>query len=207
MRVAVYGCSLSYGVKANEYISWVNYFTKLRPDLTIDNYANSGSSLLYSIEAYEDTHKMYNKTIFQITLPNRITYYKDESIDWQEILTPHEDGYRWIDLKNSNKYFKFLNSYSIEEKQFVKDYYTRRSVKTLNLEHEIFSDYIKSKPDFVFAHYSPSTDKFPVVSAALSTEQFENYKIDFKDDSTAIGHFNKQGCEWQAHWVNSLIDF
>lgn len=210
MKVGIYGCSFSYGARSNNYISWVNSFAKLRPDLELYNYANAGSSLMYSIEVFEDTKHLYDKTIFQITLPGRLTYYYKDNIRWHELLEPHPDGYMYLPHSVADKHMACLHPAEDIDRKFIEDYYTRRSIHTVNLEHNALAEYAHKHSSFAFAQFhgdNYTEQRYTVLQDLISVDQLQSYKSDFIDEPDLPGHFNKQGCNWQANWINNSIDF
>lgn len=98
MKIAVYGDSFAQETilfdeqvpknlnfeKLKERIgqSWVNYFRQNNPTYTVDNYAVSGSCLWFSYRNYLRNCENYDKNIFIMTAPSRISYINEKGRPW-----------------------------------------------------------------------------------------------------------------------------
>lgn len=77
MKIAVFGDSFGddYTIWPNPYTgvgpSWVDYLRD--QNIEIDNYACGGTSLFYSYQRFISTYTKYDKIIFMVTHPGRIT--------------------------------------------------------------------------------------------------------------------------------------
>lgn len=213
MKVAIFGCSFTYGIKqVDHWHNWVIEFAKIRPDLIIDNYSNSGSSLRYSVELIDALHTEYDKVILQLTLPGRFTYKLKEWNHPTELLSAREN-HRWISTSAADKYYRFVNPWTeevvsrnaLDDNQFVKEYYGRVRRSELLIEHFSLISYVKGKTSFMYSHYSDyigvQYENIPVVEEHLSSDQLQSYVAD------ESGHFSVDGNKWVANWVNSQIDF
>lgn len=62
--------------------SWVNYFRQNNPTYSVDNYAISGSCLWFSYRNYLKNYANYDKNIFVMTDPARISYINEKGNPW-----------------------------------------------------------------------------------------------------------------------------
>lgn len=199
MKLGVYGCSFSYGARSNDYVSWADKLIELRPEFEIDNYSNSGSSLMFAVEVFESTRHLYDRTIFQVTFPFRRTRYKLNDVNWTDLLIPN------------NKQRKF-DMYEIDQIVFNvdKEELTMINPATEYLNHRILVEYTKNHADFVFGQYrydEVDTADIPYVDDVLTAEQIESFKSDNQGDPHLPGHFNSAGAYWMAQWIDKQIDF
>ena len=214
MKVAIFGCSFTYGMKYIEnWHNWVEEFSNIRPDLYIDNYSNSGSSLRYSVELIDAVEKEYDKIILQITNPGRFTYKIKEWKHPSEMLA-NRNNHRWISTENADRYYRFVNpsvativSKNVDDdKTFAEEYYKRIDLSEITIEHNSLISYVRKKTDFIYCHYSNYVNfnydsDIPVIENQITKTMLESF---MGDES---GHFNVEGNKWVAQWINSNIDF
>jgi len=79
MKIAVYGDSYASDHPNPQRASWVQRLRALHPDWCIDNYAESGSSLYFTWQAWRDTWTDYDQHIVLVT-------------QWDRWAIPHKDG-------------------------------------------------------------------------------------------------------------------
>jgi hypothetical protein len=220
MKLAVFGCSWSYGTSQHQDISksqpnWVRSLAKLRPDISITNFAFKGSSINFSSYLFDKYAKEYDYTIFQITAPYRLTLWPEE-FDFKKHLIKYEDSLwqldnkitqqvlnlnpSYIDKYSSWKMFDNSTRYGIN---FSKQYYKYTDSNYLWFEYNMFLKHITTQADLRFFHRLnpnwPLRDKaynIWCIEKILSAQQYQSYLL---DDGN---HFNQAGCEWQANYIN-----
>jgi len=79
MKIAVYGDSYASDHPNPQRASWVQRLRALHPDWCIDNYAESGSSLYFTWQAWRDTWTDYDQHIVLVT-------------QWDRWAIPHREG-------------------------------------------------------------------------------------------------------------------
>jgi len=96
MKVAIFGDSFaSYHCKENPSPSWPQL---LGCKYRIDNYAEPASSLYFSISKFLDHHADYDKVIFLITSPGRITLP-----DYSNFTDSHGNVLKHITFESTNR--------------------------------------------------------------------------------------------------------
>lgn len=214
MKVAVLGCSFTYGMKYIEnWHNWVEEFSIIRPDLHIDNYSNSGSSLRYSVELIDALVNDYDKIILQITNPGRFTYKIKKWGHPSEMLV-NRNNHRWISTDKADQHYRFVNPWVADVKSrnadddnvFAAEYYRRIDLSEIVIEHNSLISYVKKKTNFIYSQYSDYInfkydDDIPIVEHQLDPELLKSFMGD------KSGHFSVAGNKWVAQWINSNIDF
>lgn len=214
MKVAVFGCSFTYGMKYIEnWHNWVEEFSIIRPDLHIDNYSNSGSSLRYSVELIDALVNDYDKIILQITNPGRFTYKIKKWGHPSEMLV-NRNNHRWISTDKADQHYRFVNPWVADVKSrnadddnvFAAEYYRRIDLSEIVIEHNSLISYVKKKTDFVYSQYSDYInfkydDDIPIIQHQMPASLLTSF---IGDES---GHFTVEGNKWVAQWINSNIDF
>lgn len=213
MKIAIFGCSWSHGIKAvDEKYSWPYALAKLKPDWNIENYAVEGTSLAFQTFLMDDVlrNNTVDKIIFQITSPGRITYF-EEDYDILQHIQPITDNYKHISIENGffRKVFAITPGhmklsktdsfwYPKEKYELAKKYYAHINKSIFRTEYKALIHYVLSKADFVFMHNEDvlKLNVCPVVMEEVKDQELLQSFI--ADDGS---HFNKSGCDWQAKWI------
>ena len=220
MKLAVFGCSWSYGINQHVNIeksppNWVRSLAKLRPDISITNFAFGGTSVQYSAFLFDKYAKEYDYTIFQITSPYRFTLWPEE-FDFKKHLIKYEDNLTQLDNQvythilnvspsqiDKGPSWKPFDNSNRHKLNFSKNYYKYIDSNYQWFEYNMFIKYITTQADLIFFHrFSPNwplRDKaynIWCIEKILSAQQYQSYLLDDGD------HFNQAGCEWQANYIN-----
>jgi len=218
MKLAVFGCSWSYGTSQHQDISksqpnWVRSLANLRPDISITNFAFKGSSINFSSYLFDKYAKEYDYTIFQITTPYRLTLWPEE-FDFKKHLIKYEDNLWQLDNKITQQVLNLnpsqIDKYSSWELfdnstrygiNFSKQYYKYTDSNYLWFEYDMFLKHITTQADLRFFHrLDPNwtlRGEIPwCIEKIITTQQYQSYLLDDGD------HFNQAGCEWQANYIN-----
>ena len=210
MKIATFGCSWTHGLKQlNNFYSWPYALHKLQPDWEIHNYAIGASNLQFQIFLMEDVlrHHTYDKIIFQITSPSRLTYF-EEDYDFTKHLTEMKPNYKRFDIEEgffrkvvtitpghmklpkSDSFWNLSGKY-----EFAKSYYTTVNKSIFRTEYKALVNYLKNKVDLMFMHNEDILDLkiCPVIMKELPSAK------KFVADSGE--HFDIEGCDQQAKWV------
>jgi hypothetical protein len=228
-NIACFGCSWTHGATFEIGVNWVNALAKLMPEHTFFNLSQAGSSLLHSIWIHEMFTKHYKPdfTIFQITTEGRKTYYLNDKVTdhsflfGPDFLRGHDDipnlktlclppeivqsvNYGTLFRENAawdgDPYFK-------RRYDFAKIYYeTFDRMKTFDLEHKIFSQYVHDNADLAFFHNLDSVPADMDLESILCIEhKFGKEKfLGYSSDGIAF-HLTTEGCYQQALLIKSLI--
>jgi len=214
----VFGCSWSYGTSQHQDISksqpnWVRCLAKIRPDISITNFAFKGSSINFSSYLFDKYAKEYDYTIFQITSPYRFTLWPEE-FDFKKHLIKYEDNLWQLDNKitrqvlnlnpsqiNKEPSWKLFDNSTRHELNFSKQYYKYTDSNYLWFEYNMFLKHITTQADLRFFHRDdpnwPLREEIPwCIEKIITTQQYQDYLLDDGD------HFNQAGCEWQANYIN-----
>jgi len=221
MKLAVFGCSWSYGTHQKVNIeksppNWVRSLAKLRPDISITNFSYGGTSIQFSAFLFDNYAKEYDYTIFQITSPYRLTVWPDQ-FDFKKHMIKYEDNLTQLghlvnkDILNVNParidYSPFTTNILFTESRkainFSKQYYKYIDSQYLWFEYNMFIEHITKQADLRFFHqHDPNwllrddTYNTWCIEKILPAQQYQNYLLDDGD------HFNQEGCDWQANYIN-----
>jgi|TARA_B110000908_G_scaffold80913_1_gene96985 hypothetical protein len=214
MKIATFGCSWTHGLyEVNDFYSWPYALHKLKPDWQIDNYAVCGSSLQLQTFLLDDVlrNNTYDKIIFQITTPGRLSYF-EEDYDMTTALTEYETNYKRIEtedgffrkvvtitpghmqLPKTNSFWRLHGKY-----KYARSYYGMLNKSIFRTEYKALVYYLKDKVDLMFMHNEDSL-KLDICPVVMEEVKKENIAIDsFIADNGE--HFNIEGCDWEAKWV------
>lgn len=218
MKIFIFGCSWSSGVRRQfsiaqpaggsapcsvDYASWARELATMFPEYSITNYALSSSDLPFSIALLNNVihQKIYDKLIFQITLPYRFTYWNDIDFD---IYLESSNNYSLLSEKVRDD-VTTLNVHDVEgtskkDREFISEY-----LKIVNHQREIsvfksLVSYAEHHTDLCFSHeYRDYLDNL-AIETELGNEKFHNYICD-----TGM-HFGDAGNKWQAEWVANRLN-
>ena len=213
MKVAVFGCSWSHGIKAvNDRYSWPYALSKLKPEWHIENYAVEGTSLAFQTFLMDDVlrHHSFDKIIFQITSPGRITYF-EEDYDVLQHVENITSNYKHISIENG--FFRKVIAvtpghmnlpkkdsfwFPAGKYEFSKSYYSLINKSIFRTEYKALVHYILSKANVVFMH---NEDILKLNLCPVVMEEVNNDELLKSFIADSGSHFNKVGCDWQANWV------
>lgn len=220
MIINTFGCSYTHGISFGLYEedgptslreNWVEKLALRYPEHIFNNYAICNTSLEFSInqllKVKRTLENIPHVNIFQITVPARITFWDDNTID----------KLRYSPLNNltqySNKVFKEMQRYNsgwlplsriYEKKEFFDHYYRSKSIEQFLNEHLVNIEFIKNNTDFYFFWINQKPEHFPSISGFITDEPYEGLHTREKvkqytlDDSY---HFNAEGNSLVADWV------
>lgn len=220
MHILCLGCSFTAERNLdskNQTNSWVRELANRQPQHTFYNCGKPGTSLLHNIWTMENfiSQKTVDKIFFQITLPGRLTYYKNLAYNYE--ITPYlekrEQNYFCLRLDSDNvytinagtvytdQYDQISGSKKIKDiKFFGKEYYSRLDNEHhFNLEHKILIEYITRKVDFCFFHQEDHFSKGYYTIESAFQGNLQDY---FIDDGA---HLNNEGIKLQAELLNQLL--
>ena len=211
MKVAIFGCSYTHGVpEIDNGVSWVKILSEKHKDIEFDNYAFMGSSVLFQLNLFKRVKHLYDKTLFQITTPGRITYWRSNNKNFLNRRI-QQDNYSFFDynsiddvqvvtpgiLKNINWTSSFWKT-DKQKRKYAQLHYSRFNQELMYDEYEIYVEYIKQHSDFCFLHHPFIYDMG--IPSIRSNKETENFTCD------GFGHFKKDGHKWQAAWVKKYIN-
>ena len=212
MKVAIFGCSWTHGVgKIENYLNWPNYLAKMYPTVTFNNYALSSSSILFQVYLlqYVKKHDPADIYIFQITRPERLTYWNDK-INLSKHLVPIYKNYNQFGRTIYN-YVQACSPHMVHQKpdltmtrgsiELSKKYYRLINDAAFDLEWKLAIEHVKQNVDFCFLQ-TEGADRnvldIPCIEDILTIEKCREWWMDGS-------HFGPVGLEWVANWVNEQI--
>jgi len=147
MKLAVFGCSWSYGTHQKVNIeksppNWVRSLAKLRPDISITNFSYGGTSIQFSAFLFDNYAKEYDYTIFQITSPYRLTVWPDQ-FDFKKHMIKYEDNLTQLGHL-VNKDILNVNPARIDYSPFTTNILFTESRKAINFSKQYYK-YIDSQ--------------------------------------------------------------
>lgn len=202
MKVAIFGCSWTHGVgQVEDYLSWPKL---LNTNHSINNYAVAGSSVLFQIHLLEwvKQNNPADKYIFQITRPERITYWND-NVNWDNHLLG--DNVKQF----SHRIYQNVQIATIQSTtqqpdltikkptiDLAKAYYKVMNNEAFVLEYKLAYDYIKQNVDFCYLQTEGNERNLdlPCIEDILGQEQCKQWWA-------AGTHFGREGLQWVADWV------
>ena len=209
MRVAVYGCSFTYGARSTDFVGWPTEFAKLHPQWEIYDFSASGTSLEFSALMCERYHQQYDLNIFQVTLPNRVTEF-DPRLDWQQLQKKLNGVYKTPETVQD----RYITMHDVHHNSAViREYVAKRSYGAYRLEHKALIEMAKTWSDLVFGvwHYNEDEQYYdiPYLCDEWDTDLIESIKSDTyctePDSRGRPGHFNHKGRQLIAEWVDKRL--
>lgn len=196
MNIICLGCSFTAGMPKNNYYSWAEKLSYLRPTDKIYNLSLGGSSILFSLYLLQEIKKKVavDFIIFQITQPYRHTGMKD--FNFESALITKTQNYTRLDpeirikqniLTITTGSTKFRWTANKEKVKFSQDYYRNYSRELGDIEYDIYRKHIKENSNFCFTY----------------NEIIDEAKSKTIDNG---GHFNCEGHDLIATWINGIID-
>lgn len=217
MKIATFGCSWTHGLNSiDNFYSWPYALHLQNPDWIIHNYAIGGSNLTFQTFLMEDVlrNESYDKIIFQITSPGRLTYF-EEDYDFVRHNKEIEQNFKRFDIEEGfyrkivtitpghMKLSRKDSFWNLKEKyNFAKNYYSLVNKSIFRTEYKALVYYIKEKADLFFMHNEDvlGLQICPVIKEEAKKEnKLDQFVADNGD------HFNKHGCIWQANWVKDRL--
>lgn len=205
MKLATFGCSWTHGIlEINNGYSWPKAVAELT-GWQVDNFSLAGSSLSFQTYLLDDVLKNddYDKIIFQITTPHRLTYF-DDKCNYGKYLKK-DNNYRHLDitgdiyrnficvtpghmsLNDTDDFWKYPDKFT-----FANMHYKYTSKNIVKTEYNALIEYLKNKVDFLYFHNeNNSIDNVPVLMDIVGDK--------FVADNGK--HFNKLGSKWVANWI------
>ena len=204
MKIAIFGCSWTHGVGSVEnHLSWPQL---LDTEHEIINYAVAGSSLLFQIHMlnWVKKHQPADRYIFQITRPERITYWSD-GVNWDQYLKQVTtnvqqfslDVYRDVQIATIQSTSQRVDMTTKQETiDLAQAYYRVMNDEAFNLEYQIAYDYVKANTDFCYLQ-TEGVERgldLPCIEDILGQDQCKQWW----EHGT---HFGRTGLQWVADWV------
>lgn len=213
MKIATFGCSWTQGVPTiDKSYCWPKAIANANPNWQVDNWALAGSSLSFQAYLLDDVCKnnsnSYDKIIFQITSPNRLTYF-DDALNYGTYLKQY-NNYREFDRSGDiyrnfivitpghmklPKHDSFWN-YS-DKHNFASLYYKYLNTSVQRTEYKAVIEYVKNKVDLIYFH---NEDVCKIGNVPILMDIVGDKFVADEGD-----HFNKQGSQWIADWVLERI--
>jgi hypothetical protein len=215
MKLAVFGCSWSYGTSQHQDIkksqpNWVRSLANLRPDVSVTNFSHAGTNLQFSAFLFEQFASEFDYTIFQITGSGRLCFWPDQ-FDFKKHLIRYEDNL--VQFSDLDPYIFSTNASAMadpekksyvfkaktsDEIDFAHKYFKYMPLETLEVEYQSIINNIYSKANLTFWHHGLEQYRHDIQSIhqILGNEQYYKYI----EDSGL--HFGQEGCKWQASYIN-----
>jgi len=207
MKIATFGCSWSQGIgPVDNAYCWPKALADANPSWQVDNWALAGSSLSFQAYLMDDVcrHDSYDKIIFQITSPHRLTYFNDQLnygkylkqyVNYRE-LDRSGDIYRnficitpgHLNLSKKDSFWKYPDKHD-----FASLYYKYINKNIHRTEYKAVVEYVKNKTDFVYFH-NEDVCKIGGVPVLMDI-------VGDKFVADEGQHFNKQGSQLTADWI------
>jgi hypothetical protein len=208
MKIAVFGCSWSHGdSRAEGHINWPIFLKKLIPEAQIDNYAVAGSSILWSVHQLQwvKKHNPADFYIFQMTRPERLSYWKDNT-DWNKHRkefhgttmyggTIHDAGMQIVVAQTA--FQKPGTNAGKPAIKLARSYYSVVNDEVFELEYDLAVRYVKENVDF---YYMQTEARERGYNDILCLE--EEFGFDYCEKHWVQGsHFGSVGLKRTAEWV------
>ena len=161
MKVAIFGCSWTYGHSTvADSLNWPVFLKRYRPNLEVHNYAQAGTSILYSIHQLQWVKKNNPADfyIFQMTRPERLTYWKD-GIDWNSFRIDFHDTTKYSS-KVYNAGLQIVVAQTTSQRpsltaqapaiKLAKSYFHQINDEMFSLEYDLAVQYVKKNVDFYY---------------------------------------------------------
>ena len=179
MKIGIFGDSF-----ADDYNLWPSHFEGVGPswidyirdqNIEVDNYAYGGSGLYYSYEKFISSFEKYDRIIFLVTTPGRITVARDgEYGHWFNINQVEKelevcfDYEKKIRLNAVYNYFKYIKNDQFD-----------------NLVHDLLIDHISKKHDTILMLPSLESSR---INNQIPLSAISKFEADFWNLSEVIPH-------------------
>jgi hypothetical protein len=195
MNIICLGCSFTAGMPEENYYSWPEKLSYIRPNDNIYNLSLGGSSILFNLYLLQEIKKKVTADfiVFQITQPYRYTSMRD--FDFESALITKTKNYIRLDPEvrikqnvltvttGSARYQWTTNKQRVK---FSQDYYRNYSRELGDIEYDIYRNHIKENSNFCF-NYNEIVDE-------AKSKTIDNG-----------GHFSCEGHDLIANWINEKI--
>jgi hypothetical protein len=208
MKIATFGCSWTHGDgRSAKHKNWPLYLKKLMPHATIENYAVAGTSILWSVYQLQwvKKHNPADFYIFQMTRPERLTYWKDNT-NW---LSYRQDFY---DTRTYNSYIynagvQIVVAQTATQKpmlnaqkpaiKLARSYFSVVNDEVMKLEYDLAVRYVKDNVNFYYMQTEAKENGYNDI-LCLEDEFGREYCEKYWEQGT---HFGKKGLKRTAEWV------
>jgi hypothetical protein len=92
-----------------------------------------------------------------------------------------------------------LKRKELQLRNFATDYFVRLNEEIDTIQQIALSSWVQSNVDFCYSHVNSPAQNIPKIQKILGDEICKNYSFD------SMYHFNKEGMQWIANWINSQI--
>jgi hypothetical protein len=195
MNIICLGCSFTAGMPEENYYSWPEKLSYIRPNDIVYNLSLGGSSILFNLYLLQEIKKKVTADfiVFQITQPYRYTSMRD--FDFESALITKTKNYIRLDPEvrikqnvltvttGSARYQWTTNKQRVK---FSQDYYRNYSRELGDIEYDIYRNHIKENSNFCF-NYNEIVDE-------AKSKTIDNG-----------GHFSCEGHDLIANWINEKI--
>ena len=235
MKIAVFGCSWSYGVPSywskelagskslnkipkEDYVNWTRELGKMRPDWEIYNYSVPGSSMFFSCSMLERVlaEEKFDLHIFQATSHNRFVYWKDPFYKEAQWTNTEPNVYQFAEsnLKNINivsihnwKTQKDVEVWSAQDQVIKKDETKFARMYYSKVSEDMWDSEYRIFADFAKNNSDIFFSHLDYKFLGCDTVQGTLANKKFAQYSIDNGyHFGYEGCRWQAKWVLDKIN-
>jgi len=222
MKIAIFGCSWTHGVGTVEnYLNWPELFAQRLPEHDIRNYALAGTSINFHIYLlrWVKQHDPADLYIFQLTRPERFTYWKDKQ-NWNDYLIEERlanyrsfgDNIKVIVEQDENKnvlyhrvgrlVIQLINQSSNltttpDMINLAKSYYSHVNDEAFQNEWDIASEYVMQHTDWCYQQTEGEYRKrthIPCWEDILGEKQCKEYWAQGS-------HMGREGLQVTADWV------
>jgi hypothetical protein len=175
MKIGIFGDSFGddYNLWPTPYIdvgpSWVDYLRS--QNIEIDNYCSAGSCLFYSYQNFISNYQKYDKIIFLVTSPGRITVQMEDK--------RNEDWFSFSQVENELKHcFDVARKIKLNA---IRDYFIYVKNSTFDdVVHKLLIEDISKKHNDIlmlpcFGH-SGISNQTPLIDLAAFEAKFWNMK-------------------------------
>lgn len=208
MKIATFGCSWTMGdSRSVNGRNWPMYLKQLMPHATVDNYAVAGSSILWSVYQLQwvKKHNPADFYIFQMTRPERLTYWKDNT-NWKKYRESFHETTRYSTqifnagvqiVVTQTAFQKPSLSAQKPAVNLSKQYYKLINDEYFSLEYDLAVRYVKDNVDFYYMQTEARERGYNDI-LCLEEEFGREYCEKYWDKGT---HFGKTGLKRTAEWV------
>lgn len=219
--IGTFGCSWSQDRRhAGGWIwSWSNLLSRKHPTKKFYNFALAGSCIRFSYEALKKFKKTFPQatTVFQLTLPHRITFgHTDTEIDFDQLTKSSANYWHLNEIYNfpfhavnmgvvngdwpDAKIPKALKQFYLDYFKFFPDRYERTAL-------ELYIEKIHQQVDFAYyqssnrdEHLVSLCEKYNIPMTPFGNDEYQSHVIDHGN------HINQEGNQKIADWISDQLD-